>query len=213
MSRQTIAPAGVRLAVSLLAGGAVAATVAFLAPWEVSPAAGWGATACVYVGWVWIAVAGFDAVDTAAHATDEDPGRAVTDALLLTASIASLVAVGLILFKAGDSRGAARVTLVGSSVASVALSWALVHTLFALRYARMYYGGTPGGIDFNESAPPSYSDFAYMAFTIGMTFQVSDTALQSTKIRAAVLGHAMLSFLFGAVILATTINLVAGLSN
>ena len=174
---------------------------------------GLGATACVYVAWVWIAVGRFDADATAAHATDEDPGQAGTDGLLLTASVGSLVAVGLMLFEAGDSHGAARVALVGSSAAGVVLSWALVHTLFALRYARMYYGDTPGGIDFNEHDPPRYSDFAYMALTIGMTFQVSDTALQSKMIRAAALGHALLSFLFGAVILATTINLVAGLSN
>jgi uncharacterized membrane protein len=77
----------------------------------------------------------------------------------------------------------------------------------------LYYGGEPGGINFNDKEAPNYVDFAYVAFTVGMTFQVSDTALRSRRIRASVLRHAMLSYLFGAVILASTINLVVGLSS
>jgi uncharacterized membrane protein len=67
-------------------------------------------------------------------------------------------------------------------------------------------------VDFNQDAPPRYTDFAYMAFTIGMTFQVSDTQLTSAEVRAAALRHALLSYLFGSVILAATINLLAGLA-
>ena len=99
------------------------------------------------------------------------------------------------------------------SVGSVALAWVSVHTVYLTRYAGLYYAGAPGGIDFNEDEPPQYSDFAYLAFTIGMTFQVSDTDLTNKEIRAAALRHALLSFLFVAVILAATINLVAGLAN
>jgi uncharacterized membrane protein len=68
-----------------------------------------------------------------------------------------------------------------------------------------------GGIDFNQDERPSYVDFGYLALTIGMTFQVSDTDLQRPAIRVTALRHALLSYLFGAVILAATINLVAGL--
>jgi len=75
----------------------------------------------------------------------------------------------------------------------------------------LYYTGPDGGVSFNQSEAPRYADFAYLAFTIGMTFQVSDTDLQTLAIRATVLRHALLSYLFGAVILATTVNLVAGL--
>ena len=88
----------------------------------------------------------------------------------------------------------------------------LLHTLFTLRYARIYYT-QKGGIDFNQTDPPRYSDFAYFSFTLGMTFQVSDTDITTATIRATVLRHALLSFVFGSVILATTINLVAGLSS
>jgi uncharacterized membrane protein len=118
-----------------------------------------------------------------------------------------------VLVRASHSHGSARVWLAGLAVMSVALSWLVVHTLFTLRYARVYYGGTPGGIDFNQSDPPCYSDFAYLAMSIGMTYQVSDTDLTSHAMRATALRHALLSFLFGSVILGTTINLIVSLSS
>ena len=93
------------------------------------------------------------------------------------------------------------------------VSWFAVHTVFALRYARLYYSDPPGGIDFNQSEAPAYVDFAYLAFTIGMAYQVSDTDLQTRKIRATALQHSLLSYLLGAVILAMTINLIIGLGN
>ena len=76
----------------------------------------------------------------------------------------------------------------------------------------LYYADDLGGVDFNQDEPPRYTDFAYLAFTLGMTFQVSDTDLKNHLVRVTALRHALLSYLFGAVILATTINLVAGLS-
>ena len=92
------------------------------------------------------------------------------------------------------------------------VSWALVHTVFTLKYARLYYAGTPGGIDFNDNGAPDYRDFAYLAFTVGMTFQVYDTDIKAKAIRRTVLRHAWLSFPLVAVIIATTINLVSGLA-
>ena len=85
--------------------------------------------------------------------------------------------------------------------------------MHALRYARLYYSDSPGGIDFNQSEAPSYVDFAYLAFSIGMTYQVSDTNLETRKIRTTALQHSLLSYLLGAVILAMTINLIIGLGN
>jgi uncharacterized membrane protein len=83
-----------------------------------------------------------------------------------------------------------------------------------LRYARLYYLNGSEGIDFNQKGEqPAYVDFAYLAFTIGMTYQVSDTDLTTRAIRSTALRQALLSFVLGAVILATTINLIAGLSN
>jgi uncharacterized membrane protein len=140
-------------------------------------------------------------------AVREDPGRAVMDALVLVSAVASLAAVGLLLTSTGhdpDVRAAL-------SVGSVAVAWAAVHTTFATRYARLYYAGPDDGIDFNSDEPPAYTDFAYLAFTIGMTFQVSDTAIRAKTIRATALRHALLSFLLGTVVIAATINLLAGL--
>ena len=88
----------------------------------------------------------------------------------------------------------------------------MVHTVFTLRYAHEYYRPPVGGIDFKSSdQPPDYRDFAYVAFTVGMTFQVSDTDVQDLIVRRTVLGHALLGYLFGAVIIAITINVVAQL--
>jgi uncharacterized membrane protein len=101
----------------------------------------------------------------------------------------------------------------GLGIASVAGAWAVVHTVFTLRYALLYYTDDAGGIDFNQSERPAYVDFAYLAFTLGMTYQVSDTDLQTREIRATALRHALLSYLLGAVVLATVINLVAGLGS
>jgi uncharacterized membrane protein len=97
-------------------------------------------------------------------------------------------------------------------VACVAASWGVLHTIFILRYALLYYAEPAGGIDFKQEPDPTYRDFAYVGFTVGMTFQVSDTDIGKSTIRTTVLRHALLSFVFGAVILAVTINLLAGLS-
>ena len=94
----------------------------------------------------------------------------------------------------------------------MAVSWGVVHTTYALKYARLYYRGPNGGVDFHDPVEPAYKDFAYLAFTVGMTFQVSDTEINAREIRATILKQALLSYLFGAVILAVTINLLAGLS-
>jgi uncharacterized membrane protein len=97
-------------------------------------------------------------------------------------------------------------------VASVICAWAVLHTVFTLKYARQYYRDAVGGLGFNQDEPPGYRDFAYVAFTIGMTFQVSDTDIQHPRMRSLVLGHALMAYLFGAVIIAVTVNLLAGLS-
>jgi uncharacterized membrane protein len=194
--------------VGAVAGGITVA----LHAWELAPMAVWDGIALVWVAWTWRTLWPMDAESTAAHATSEDPGQSVTDTLLGIACLASLLAVGLVLVKAADATGAVKGELIGAGVVSVVLSWTTVHTVFALRYARLYYGGHDGGISFNQKEKPDYADFAYLAFTLGMTFQVSDTDLQTREIRRQALKHALLSYLFGTVIVATTINLIAGLT-
>jgi uncharacterized membrane protein len=136
-----------------------------------------------------------------------DLDRWAADVALLGAALASLVAVGVLL-----TRGEPDPLRIWLSLISVAASWAMVHTVFTMRYAALYYGHPEGGIDFNDGERPAYPDFAYFAFTIGMSYAVSDTNVGSATIRRAVLRHSLLSYLFGTGILATTINLVASLS-
>jgi len=129
--------------------------------------------------------------------------------LLLGAAVGSLLGVGFALHKAARSDDTMEAMLTAIALSTVVLSWLVVNTVYALRYAHLYYEAPVGGIDFPEG-PPDYYDFAYLAFTIGMTYQVSDTGLLSKRFRRTLLGHAMLSYLFGTVIIATLINTVAG---
>jgi uncharacterized membrane protein len=122
-----------------------------------------------------------------------------------------LGAVGFALAKAGQAAGGMKAYLIGLGLLSVVLSWAVVHTVYALKYARAYYSEPAGGIEFNEDEPPNYIDFGYYAFTVGMTFQVADTNITSRAIRRVTLHHALLSYLFGAVLLGLVINVVATL--
>lgn len=197
-----------RFVVMLLVAIVAAAGMAVAGEWIPAVIVGWAAACVTYLLWVWITVWRMDAATTAGHATREDPGRAISDLLVLVASLASLGAIVSLLVEARVSE---RNFLAVLAVVSVALSWGLIHTLFTLRYASLYYRGPDGGVDFNQAEPPSYGDFAYLSFTLGMTFQVSDTTLQAHSIRMAALRHALLSYVFGTLILATLINLVAGL--
>jgi uncharacterized membrane protein len=199
----------VRIVASLGVGVAVGVPVSIPLPWQLGLLLGWMAAATLFTVWMWFTIWPMDAHETAVHAVREDTGRATSDVLVLSAAVASLAAVALLL-EAG-SAGPRKDLVAALSVASVALAWATVHTMFTTRYARLYYTGPDGGIDFNEAEPPRYTDFAYLAFTIGMTFQVSDTDLRTKQIRRTALQHALLSYVFGAVVIATTINLIAGL--
>lgn len=200
-----------RLVAMAALGLTTAAGSAVLGEWQYAPVIGWDAAAVVFVVSLWLAVGRLDADRTRSHATSEDPSRGATDLIVLAASVFSLAAVAMVLVQAGSTNGAERNWLVGLAAGSVVLSWLAIHTLFMLRYARLYYGDVPGGIDFNQEQPPRYLDFAYLAFSLGMTYQVSDTDLQTSEIRSTALRHALLSYLFGAVILATAISLVASL--
>ncbi|MDT7754235.1 MAG: hypothetical protein QOH27_133 [Mycobacterium sp.] len=204
-------PMAARVVVALLVGAVAAGAVATVAARYV-PVVAWIATAASYLTWTWIVVARMTATDTRDHATREDPTQPVTDIILLLASVASLAGVGYLLI-AESASGAAATIAAAVGVGSVVAAWLIVHTVYTVRYARLYYADPPGGIDFNQDEPPRYLDFAYLAFTLGMTYQVSDTDLQTREIRGTALRHALLSYLLGAVILATIINMVAGLGS
>jgi uncharacterized membrane protein len=151
-----------------------------------------------------------DAKGTERLAMAEDDSRATSDGLILGASVVSLVAIFFTLAEASKSGGADAVLLAALAVFSIVLGWAVIQTTFTLTYARVYYSPPSGGVDF-EDGDPDFRDFAYMAFTIGMTYQVSDTGISQKRIRHIVLRHAILSFIFGTTIIAVAINAVANL--
>jgi uncharacterized membrane protein len=189
------------------------AELALGSPLAVAATLGWAAAATVTLALVWTSIYPKDSAATMANARAEDFSRATSDLVLLCSAVASLVAVAFNLADAGKEAGLEKSLLIGLVVLSVGLAWSTVHTVFLLRYARLYYDPPVGGIDYNDDDPPDYRDFAYLALTIGMTYQVSDTDLTARPIRRAALRHALLSFLFGSVIVAVTINIVASLLN
>ncbi|ORV46961.1 DUF1345 domain-containing protein [Mycobacterium conspicuum] len=208
LARDTVA---VRLTVAVALGVIVAVAVGNTVGWRFA-LVGWITAAGVFVAWTQAIVLGMDAEQTRKWATREDPTRWVADLVVLTASIASLGGVGYVV-AAGSHTGAKALAAAIVGVLAVTASWFAVHTLFTVHYARLYYSGEPGGINFHDPEPPRFSDFAYVAFTVGMTFQVSDTEICSTSIRATVLRQALVAYLLGAVVLAVTINLIAGLGS
>ena len=198
-----------RLISAVVLGTAASVATSFAEP-AFAPLLGWATGALAYTAFTWLAVGRFDAAETAAHARSEAPGAFTVHVLLISASLGSLGGIGMLLWQPQGSRiGTAAVTLV-----VIVASWFTVQTVHALRYARAYFADDDdgvGGIDFHTAKPPQYSDFAYIAFTVGMSFAISDTDLASTKIRRIALSHALLAYLFGTVFLAALVNILASL--
>ncbi len=200
-----------RALTAVVAGVAGYAVASPFIAWQAAILVGWLAMAVTIVAPVMRETWGRDAAGTAALATREDDSRASADILLVSASVVSLGGVAFGLVKAGQAHGFARVGITVVVVLSVFLAWLVVQTVYTLRYARLYYRGTPGGIEFNEDEAPDYHDFAYLAITVGMTYQVSDTNLGTKIIRRTATRLALLSYLFGTVVVAVMINVVASL--
>jgi len=204
-----------RVMVAASVGLLAAFVVAWFAPWQLTLLVAWDVTAALVVGSVWLAIGGFTPEQTEQFALREDDTRTGTHLLLLGAALVSLVGVVFAFVKANQGSHRDEVLLEAFGVFTIFCSWVLVHTVFALRYAHVWYTEPHGGIDFKTKGAesPDYVDFAYTAFTVGMTFQVSDTDITQRAMRREVLRHALVSFLFGAVILATTVNVIASLLN
>ena len=209
-SRLHLARALTRLLVGAILGLVAFAITMAAAPWQAAVLAAWDTAAAVVVGWVLLIVMGKGPAATAEWAMREDDSRAAAEAAVLCAGAASLVAVAFGLAKANHVHGAAEFGLTLVAVLAVVLAWTTVHTIYTLRYARIFYTDH-GGIDINEEREPDYHDFLYVAFTIGMTYQVSDTNITSRRVRRTALRHALLSYVYGTAIIAVTINVIAGL--
>ena len=205
---------GARVIVSVAVGVVAAlATTVWRGEFMFSLMAGWLGGAALYCAWTWLTVRRFDAEQTRTHAREEDPSVAAADATVLVATVASLAGVGFLLAAGAHANGSGVAEAV-LGAASVVASWFCVHVVYVLRYARTWYGDGPGsrGIEF-EGGEPDYYDFAYVAFDLGMTYQISDTNLKNRWMRRLVLGHTLLSYLLGVGVVATTINLVTSLAS
>ena len=217
------APANTRVSISTLIGLVAGVLVGLLLGWMYAAVIAFDVAALLFLVWTWAAVGRMDADQTAQHATREDPTRETTRLIVLAACVASLGSVGYLLARAAKEQGALQAAVAALALGSVAVSWFVVHGLFTLHYAELYYGGggdpakpgagKAGGIDFGLDTPPRYSDFAYLAFTVGMTYQLSDTPLTTRALRQSVLRHALLSYLFGALIIGASVNFVVSLAS
>lgn len=196
-----------RLSGATVGGTVIGLVVGALVDGLIGVLSGIAGAATLFVAAGWLALWPMDAQSTRHNACREDFRPGIEELAIVAAALSGLVGVVLLLVlgDTGDSRAAAATALGG-----VFMSWAGLHLMYAARYAYLYYSPSAGGIDFNSDDPPAYRDFFYFSYNLGMTYQVSDTDVSSTTIRAVALRHCLLSYAFGTVILATTINLVTG---
>jgi uncharacterized membrane protein len=170
-----------------------------------------------FLSWTWLLMLQATPESMRRHARQEDEGRLVILSLITGAACVSLFAIGFILHDKGMS-GNILILHLALSIVTIVGSWMLVHTIFALHYARTYYQDhktlsecIAEGLDFPGDIEPDYWDFLYFSFVIGMTSQVSDVDVTSRTMRRLSLIHGVLSFFFNTTILAMTINIIAGL--
>lgn len=206
-------PALLRLLASAIAGIATG----WLAPaawgWETRAILGWDVFCLVNLVIVAVRFWNADAVRTRRYAEADDESRAGARLMTTAAAIVSLVGDVFLMVKAHQGQQS-DLGLVGLAVATVALSWLVVQVEYALHYADQFYADGYGIIfrDHGRDEPvtdPDFRDFLYVALTVGMSYAISDTDLNSRRMRRRVTGHALLSYVFGSAIIAVTINAVA----
>ena len=207
-----------------LAYGAIAGLAAGFAPWPLGGVArgllGWSIGAAVYLSLAWWLAETFDAERTRARSQSLDPPNVLILVIMLTAVGACVAAIAMLLQQVKDLHGAERGGHVALAVVALATSWLLIHTIYAFHYAHRYYqqelrdartqAGIGPGLDFPGKLDPDYLDFMYFSFVIGMTSQVSDVQVTSREMRRITLVHGVLAFAFNMLVLALSINVVAG---
>jgi uncharacterized membrane protein len=174
----------------------------------------WNAAAAVYLALAWTHIVHADPSETRRYARAQDVSSYIIFVTVLIAAFASVGAIAILLEGVKDLRGLSKAVHVGLSLSALVLSWLLIHTVYTFHYARRYYDSHPAtnadvrGLSFPGTENPDYFDFAYYAFVIGMTSQVSDVAVSSRHIRRITLLHGALSFLFNIAILALSVNII-----
>jgi uncharacterized membrane protein len=200
----------VRLALSLALGAVATLLASRSYGVGVSLLAGWNVAGLALLAMAWLTILGCNAPATHHRAASEDPGRTMVYALVTITSVVSLLSAALLSRTAKTLAPLEARELIVLCLVTVALAWSITHTSFTLRYAHLFYREDRegvGGVQFPGEDRPCYLDFAYLAFTVGMCFQVSDAAVSSAQIRRTVLLHAVISFVYNTVILAFALSL------
>jgi len=194
-------------------GVVVFVLLAVLTNWRVATrlVTGWDIAVAVYLVLVFHLMGRSDIARIRRRAADEDEGRLAILVLTVAAALASLAAIFAQLSSSAAAEGGRQPSNTIFAILTILLSWALIHTMFALHYAHEFYDETAsGGLVFpGHDRTPDYWDFMYFSFVIGMTSQVSDVGVTSKQIRRTVAAHGVVSFVFNAALLALTVNLAA----
>jgi uncharacterized membrane protein len=203
-----IAHARPKLVVSMLFGAVTASLLPSDLGGIMRALIGWDAGVALYLIIVFWHITRSEISHIRDHAANEDEGRVAVLVLTVAATLASLAAIIVLL---GQGAGKNEMPQLLFASATVVLSWAFVHSIFATHYAHEFYGEPPAasGLKFPGDNRPDYLDFVYFSFVIGMTFQVSDVQITARSIRRAVLAHGIISFVFNVALLAIMINIAA----
>lgn len=198
-----------RLVLALVAGAVCGALAGLADAPDKGVLAGIAVSATVFVVLGWWVLWPMDATTTRGRVRREDFDPRMDELVVMGAALLGLGGIVGLLLAGGSHAGRLPAAV---SVLGVFMSWAALHLMYAARYAFHYYAeGEEGGIDFNDdSYQPCFRDFFYFSYNLGMTYQVSDTAVTSSQIRAVALRHCLLSYVFGVAVLATAVNLVVG---
>jgi uncharacterized membrane protein len=169
---------------------------------------GWDAFATLYLGLVYLMIARSAHRHVRRNAVLQDDGRFL---ILLVTALGAFASIAAIVFELGGTHHAVPQLVIAT--ATIALSWAVVHTAFALHYAHDYYrGGKPGGLQFpsgEQQDHADYWDFVYFSFVIGMTAQVSDVGITDKTIRRTATAHGIISFIYNTALVALMVNIAA----
>lgn len=169
---------------------------------------GWDVFAAIYLVLAYFMMFRCGQAHIRARSLMEDDGRVL---IMMVTQLGALASIAAIVFELGISKKS--VPGLTLAVITIALSWTLVHTAFALHYAHDYYRGSkPGGLQFpsgDASEKPDYWDFIYFSFVIGMTAQVSDVGITDKIIRRTATVHGIISFVFNTALLALMVNIAA----
>jgi uncharacterized membrane protein len=196
---------------SAIAGVLLAIVPLFLGAGELAPLIGWVAGGTVFLTWTWVVAWNAGPDKTRDLALHEDRSRRLVDTLIIGATFLSLVFVVFALLRSQDKDTIGVLAAILATLGAV-VAWALVNTIYALKYARMFYHDDRHRFRFNQDEDPSYSDFAYAAFSIGMAYNADNIDESSTPSRRIALGHGLLAYLYGTIVVAVAINLVTSLA-